>query len=287
MTAKVIKLPALPPGLTVSVDVCNISTLAVLETVACTEAAGVYSGTITGAHAGQLLFLIKFSGAVASHRVRTIQDTAGPWVILTELETLETAGDGAYSFVATIDDGVDPIEGAVIRISNASFNVVRTADAAGDASFGLDAATYDVVITSPGFDPIVTTLVIVGNDSVTYSLTPTSITPPPSALFSTGVMLVYDELGELETGVDINMQMIAGPGVAGYALDTAVRTETSDGAGFVEFTGLRRGATYKVWRGAVSNTPGTTFALRTPASSNTFVVPDAASFNIVEVLGAE
>ena len=58
-----IKLPGLPSGLTLTVDVVDTATLAVLEAdIALTETSGIYAGDVTGAHAGRLLFVLKASG---------------------------------------------------------------------------------------------------------------------------------------------------------------------------------------------------------------------------------
>lgn len=122
------------------------------------------------------------------------------------------------------------------------------------------------------------------------------VNPSDDALLSTGWLIVYDELGQRENGVVIGLQMTSGPGTAGFSLDTKARTGTSatvtiDGspvAGYVQFTGLRRGATYRVQRGAITAAaPASPFATRSIGSSVTFIVPNAASFQIAETLGQE
>lgn len=80
-TNTVIRLPGIPAGLSVDILVKNSDTLALLETVALTESGGYYGGTVTGAHAGALLFEPRISGTVVGSVVRTIEDTAGPFVI--------------------------------------------------------------------------------------------------------------------------------------------------------------------------------------------------------------
>lgn len=103
----------------------------------------------------------------------------------------------------------------------------------------------------------------------------TPLTPGVSpAGFSTGYLYVYDELGAVESGVTMTVQCISPPSTAGLALDTATRTGTSDGSGYVEFTGLVRGAKYQIQRSSSS-------------IYKQFTVPDAASFAISSFLGSE
>jgi hypothetical protein len=283
MTAKTIKIPALPAGADVTVQVRSPANV-LLETVTCSDAieAGNFVGTIAGAHAGQLIFVILISGAVAEHRVRTIADSAGPWVIVNGLNDPV----GPYNITLTIDDGAVGIEGASLRIYSASYDFSKTTNASGIAIFPAPAGTYTILITSPGFDPRSVTLVVGGNISQTYSLTTSFITAPTDPLLSTGVMKVLNEFGVAEGGVTISLQLVDGPGTSGYALDTAIRSDVSDSSGQVEFTGLIRGATYSIWR-SQTGVGSVNFAIRTAVTKQSFIVPNTPSFNLAEVLGQE
>ncbi|RTL03730.1 hypothetical protein EKK58_12270 [Candidatus Dependentiae bacterium] len=292
MTAKTIKFPSLPTGLSVSCKLRNLSTLAVLETVSLTAGAGddasVYSGTVTGAHAGQLLFDLIISGQVVQSRIRTIQDTAGPWVIMTELEQIASNGRGANVVTITVTDGTNPLQNAIVRMSSGVLSEAVSTNASGIALFALDAATYTVSITRPGYNSSTATLVVSGTTSQSYALTAGAVTPPASPLVSTGVMLVLDENQAPEANISISLQMTEGPGVDGYALDSKVRTAVSNGSGVVQFTNLRRGATYAVWRGPANDTySASAFVVQAAATRKTFVVPNSDSFNITEILGLD
>lgn len=292
MTAKTIKLPSLPTGLTLSVKVRNISTLAVLETVTLTEGTSdqvsVYSGTITGAHAGQLLFDVIVSGVVLEKRVRTIQDTAGPWIILTEMDQLASDGRGANLVTITVNDGTNPLENAIVRVAAGVLSESKPTNASGVATFSLNSATYTVTITLAGYSSTVATLVVSGATPITYSLTAIAVTPPDSPLVATGSLLVLDENNNPEVSVPHSLQMVAGPGVSGYSLDTKIRTANSNGSGIVTFTRLRRGATYSIWRGPNADTfDSSAFVAQPAAERKTFVVPNADTFNITEVLGLD
>lgn len=292
MPAKTIKCPSLPAGLTISCKVRNLSTLAVLETVALTAGTGddvsVYTGTITGSHAGQLLFDLIAAGVVIAPRIRTIQDIAATFVILTELEQIASTGRGANAVTITVTDGTNPLQNAVVRMASGALSEAITTNVSGLAVFALDAATYTVTITRAGYTSLTTTLVVTGTTNQTYALTALTVTPPASVLVATGVMLVLDENNAAEAGISISLQMTAGPGVDGYALDTKIRTATSNGSGIVQFANLRRGATYAVWRGPANDTfSASAFVVQSAATRKTFVVPNADSFNITEILGLD
>lgn len=289
MATTAIKIPALPSGLTLTCDVCNLTSLAVLQTVALTEAAAIYNGDVTATIAGQFLFILKASGTIIGYRIRTIADDAGPYVILTELEQLASDGRGPNIVTITIDDGTDPVAGATVRITTSGFRVTGITNGSGVVVFALEDDTYDVVISKPGFEALIDSLTVSGATPETYSLTELVITPPSSALVATGVMIVYDEFGEIEEDVPISVQMTAGPGTAGYALDTKARTETSAATtGLIEFAGLIRGATYAIWRAdSAAASTELIFATRSSSARNTFVVPNLDTFNLSEVIGTD
>ena len=292
MTAKTIAFPSLPSGLTLTCKLRNLSTLAVLETVSLTAGSGddvsVYSGTVTGAHAGQLLFELLVSGVVFQSRIRTIQDIAATFVILTELERLKSDGRGANLVTITVTDGTDSIENAIVRVASGVLNESDVTDVDGEVQFALGNATYTVTIERAGYESEVASLVVSGTTSEEYELTALVVTPPASPSVATGSMLVLDEFNEPEVGVSISLQMTEGPGTAGYSLDTKIRTEVSDGDGMVEFIKLRRGATYSLWRGPAADTfSASAFVTQPAATRKTFVVPNTGTFNIAEILGLD
>lgn len=289
MTTTAIKFPALPPGLTLTCDVLSLSSLAVLQAaIALTESAGIYSGNVTAAVSAQVLFLLKSSGTIIGYRIRTIADDVGPYVILTELEQLASDGRGPNIVTLTIDDGTDPLPGATVRITASGFRVTGTTNGSGVVVFALEDDTFDVVISKPGFGAEIDTLTVSGATTDTFSLTELVVTPPTSALLATGLMIVYDELGEIEADVPISIQLVSGPGTAGYALDTRPRSAVSDVDGLVEFIGLIRGATYAIWRAAAAGTEtALVFATRSISTRQTFVVPNLDTFNLPEIIGAD
>lgn len=292
MASTVVNFPGIPTGLTLTTDVCSPTSLAVEETVTLTEASGIYSGVVAGAIAGQKVFVMKASGTRFGSRVRTIADTVGPFTILSDLEASRDDGRGTYPVTITVNDGAAAVVGASVRVTATGVDATGTTITGGIATLALSNGTYVVTITAVGFEPLIDSLVVSGVSSDAYSLTELDITPPASALVSTGIMVVYDEDGVIESGVPISIQLTSGPGDDGYGWDTKVRTETSAvTTGLVQFTGMIRGATYTVWRGeqasgvTVSAVSG--FSTRSSITSVTCVVPDSASFNLPEVIGTD
>lgn len=99
---------------------------------------------------------------------------------------------------------------------------------------------------------------VVWEERVWWSGSAPTAPPPPSASPEqvTGYLYVYDEEGVVEPGVDIICRAVAFNDeaeevglVVGFALDSAARTETSDGTGLVQFTNLFKGVTYSITRG--------------------------------------
>lgn len=285
-----IRIPGLPSGLTVSCVVRNPDTLAVLETVSSmTETSGYYAGDVTGSHAGRLVFEPRIDAVPVGAITRTIADDVGPYVIIDSLD-LPAVGAGPYVITVTVQDHLSAdLEGAQVTAIEGATRRQGTTDSNGEVVLYLDAATWSVVVSKTGYPQHTATLVVSATASVTYQLAASTITPPSTPALATGVMTVLDELAAIEADVDVSVQLKSGPGTAGNALDTAIRTETSSGTGYVEFTDLIRGATYYIWRGGASSNPAANnggFGQR-PGSATEFVVPDAASFNLPEIQGAE
>lgn len=211
-----IRIPFLAGDLIYTVDVYDPTDLstAVESDIALSVVSGQHEGTVSESLSGRFVFVVRHGGVYVTHRVAAIKDTAGPYTILT---------------------GVD------------STGVALTGD------------------------------------------------PSDDERLATGWGIVYDEAGQRENGVDVSVQMVSGPGTAGFILDTAARTATSatvnvegtDVDGYVQFPNLVRGATYKIVRGTFDGAPATVFSQRSTGTQVSFVVPDSPSFALAECLGQE
>jgi len=162
--------------------------------------------------------------------------------------TSGSAGSGAWSVTITVNDGTNPLENASVRMTNGAETYIATTNAAGQASFSLDSATWTVSITKSLYSFTPTTLAISANTSQAYSMTQIVISLSDPG-FTTGYYFCYDEDGNVESGVEVSVKLYDLPGT-GISPDTAIRTETSDASGLVEFTNMFRASTYKIRRGA-------------------------------------
>lgn len=191
-----------------------------------------------------------------------------------ERPTEADTGSGARTVAVTVDDGTDPLEGATVRFTEGGNSYLGSTDASGQISFSLDDATYALAISKPGYSFTPTTLVVDGDETETYSMSAISITAPPNASTTTGVMTVYNEEGSVEKSVSVSVQIIDGPGTDGIGYDSAVWIETSSALGVVEFAGIIHGARYKIWRGD------------SKPNAQEFTAPlSGDSFDLAEVIG--
>ena len=200
-----------------------------------------------------------------------------------------TAGAGAYTVTINVKDTESSpanLENVAVRLTEGANVFVAQTNASGNAVFALDAATYSYALTKTGYSGETGTTVVTGTGSFSYDIALNAITPSSGSLTSTGVMVVRDENYALEQSIVISLQLTAGPGTAGEALDTAIRSQTSDSSGEVQFTNLIRGATYNVWRGTASTT-SVFGSAATSGAKISFVVPDSGSFNLPELLGVD
>ena len=162
------------------------------------------------------------------------------------------AGAGAYTLTVTVNDGTDPLQNAIVRLTEGINTFFATTNASGVATFSVNAATYDVAITKDGYSFTPTTKVVSGTGSQTYSMTAVTITPSAPGQV-TGYLTVYDEDGVIEADADVHIQQLQPVSGSGIAYDGTTRTETSGVNGVVEFSGMFPGGRYRLWRGTDEN----------------------------------
>jgi hypothetical protein len=162
-----------------------------------------------------------------------------------------STGTGARVVIITVTDGSNPLEGARVRLTNGSETYVGTTVADGSISFSIDDKTWQVSITNGGYSFTPTMLTVTADVSVTYEMTVVPI-PASDANLITGYWYCYDDGGEPESGVVLQMKFIWHTGY-GASYDSKVRSETSNSIGLVSFTNLKPGAVYQVRRGEESD----------------------------------
>jgi len=156
-------------------------------------------------------------------------------------------GTGARTVTITVTDGTDALESARVRVTSGLTSQVGDTNASGVIVFGIDDATWSVTITKSDYSFTPTTLVVAADTSHTYAMTAVTI-HASDPTFVTGYLYCYDENGEVEESVTVQMKIVSLSG-SGSGYDTATRSETSDATGLVTFTNLVPGALYSIRRG--------------------------------------
>jgi hypothetical protein len=161
-------------------------------------------------------------------------------------------GGGARTVTITVTLNSNPVEGATVRLTKSAETYTGTTNASGVVTFNVDDGTWTVAITAANAEFAGDELVVDGNETQTYTLTATSITPSSTGLV-TGYWVCYSHVGVVESGVSITMICKKVPAESGFALDSATRTATSGANGIAQFANLIPGATYQVARGSGQN----------------------------------
>jgi len=161
-------------------------------------------------------------------------------------------GSGARTVTITVELSGDPVEGALVRLTKAAETYLGTTDSSGEVVFNVDDGTWTVAITAANASFDGDELIVNGDETATYTVTATSLTPSSASLV-TGYWTCYTHTGVVESGVTITMICKKVPSEAGFALDSAVRTATSGVDGVAQFANLIPGATYQVKRGSGEN----------------------------------
>jgi len=184
-------------------------------------------------------------------------------------EGIGGTGTGARTVVIIVNDGTTALESASVRLTKGAETYVSSTNASGQISFSLDDGTWSVAITLAGYTFAPTTLVVDGDKTQTYSMMLATVTPSEVSKV-TGYWYTLDEEGEVEASVDIELRVVSSS-LAGTAHDAAIRTETSDSNGLVQFTNLVKGAKYEARRG--TTTRWTQFTVPTTATTP-YALPD-------------
>jgi hypothetical protein len=165
---------------------------------------------------------------------------------LLPLASLPSLGAGAWTVTITVTDGTNPVANALVRMTAGATTRAGSTNASGVVVFGLDGATWAVVITHSSYTFTPTTLSVSANTTQTYAMTAVTI-PTSNPGFVTGYLYCYDKSGVIKSAATIELHLVSVAG-SGVSIDTTVRTGTSDVNGLVTFTNLSVGATYRLRR---------------------------------------
>ena len=181
-----------------------------------------------------------------------------------------SSGTGARTITVTIDDGTDPLENAIVRMTEGVNTYTALSDVTGVVTFNLDDATYVVAITKSGYSYAGTTLLVDGDETETYSLTQVATSPPADPALCAVTIHVRDQYGVDLPDEPVEITFVSW---AVGAADTVpvlspppVQTTDVDGTVAVN---LYRNAVYKIIYGSAD------YALRANVT-----VPDAGTYEV-------
>lgn len=162
-------------------------------------------------------------------------------------------GTGAYTRTVTVNDGSTALQGAKVRLSQGAESYMGTTNASGQVVFSVDAATWSIAITKPGYMFTPTTLVVSASGSTTYSMTASGPTPSGDPDKTTVRVTCYGADTEPEASATVQLRQLTAPnGDEGNAFAGAWTTYTADQDGLVDVT-LWSDATYAIRRGTAGD----------------------------------
>ncbi len=209
--------------------------------------------------------LAVFKGAGFSQGTDTLEKISDAVSALTP-----ASGTGAFTLAITVEDqDGQPLEGATVRVTEGVTSLLRTTGPDGTFSpaFAVDANTYSVVITKPGYDFEPTTLSITENRTITYTLTQVAITPDPDPAKTRVVMTTYDELGNIAPSVSVTFSLVRVPtGDVNHVFSITRFTVQSNAFGVLDVS-LWTGALYEASR---ADSP---FKIRFTPTGEVFDIP--------------
>lgn len=180
------------------------------------------------------------------------------------------SGTGAFAITVTVTDGTDPLQGATVRVLEGVTPHTATTDASGNASFSLDAATYQVTASKDGYSFTPTTRTVTGEEAgtLTDDLEMEAVTVPAAEDIAqtTAYLTTYNGAGALQPYAPIDFQLVNPPGAGSYS-DAPFR-RWSDKVTAELQTPLRKATEYKARRG--DNGDWVTFAT---GSASTYALP--------------
>jgi hypothetical protein len=179
-------------------------------------------------------------------------------------------GTGARTVTITINDGTDPLENAIVRMTEGANTYTATTDVSGVATFNLDDATYVVSVSKSGYSYSGTTLLVNGTEAETYSMTQVATSPPADPALCAVTIHVRDQYGVDLADEPVEITFVSwGVGAADTVpVLSPPPVQTTDVDGTVAVN-LYRNAVYKIIYGSAD------YALRANVT-----VPDAGTYEV-------
>jgi hypothetical protein len=185
-------------------------------------------------------------------------------------------GDGPNPVNFTVTDGTTPLGGASVRLYDGGTSyAVNSTGVDGIASFSVPTGVYTLSITRPGYAFAAEQVTVEGAVSGTKVMTLNATAPAADPALCNCTLTVYDKQNNPVSGALIQIALLSTDGAAGRSFPRDYVDYTSNGAGVVSASLLRK-AKYRARRKKDSVGWG---------DWKEFETPNAASFTIPEVLG--
>ena len=183
-----------------------------------------------------------------------------------------SSGTGARTVTITVNDGSTVLQNARVRLTEGANTFIGLTNASGVVTFNVDDATYAVAITKSGYSYAGATLVVDGDEAVTYSMTQITPSAPDDPALCAVTIPIVNQFGAALPGevVEIRFNEFATGADTTALVLSPPPTLTSDDEGLVEVNLLRDGK-YSVFYGQDG------YKRRLD-----FTVPDAGSFTVGE-----
>lgn len=187
-------------------------------------------------------------------------------------ETGLGTGTGPRLVTLTITNGTDPLPNVAARLASTTRSYVGTTNASGVVTFGVIEDTYTVILALPNHNFVPVSLVVDGDETTTYAMSVMTPLDPDGASLTTGYVLCLDDDGLPAADIEIQAQLVSGPGTAGQSPSGSVITITSGADGIAQHAFVQ-GGEYRFRRGSSDWTP------------TTYVAPTEDTWALPEVLG--
>jgi hypothetical protein len=202
-------------------------------------------GAITGSGNNTILGMLR---AIASKSAATPSDIGGTFSAATDsleaqADNVLAVGVGPRSVIATVrrSDTNAPIEGATVRITDGIIAYQDDTDVNGQVSFSMVDKTWKVYIVADGFTFGEATLVVDGNETPEYFMTPSIIAEPEDPGLC-NVLFAVKDAGEPVQGAKVYVELEEkNPTVNGWLVARSVHSGTTDSNGFCTLTMIQNG----------------------------------------------
>lgn len=138
---------------------------------------------------------------------------------------------GANTVTITVDDGINPLESARVRVTKGAQTEIRQTNGDGQVEFSLDDGTWTVAITLTGYTFTATLLAVSGDETATYSMTALALAPAETPAIRNYLIVRSLTTKAPIEGALVRLQQKTAPSSAGNAVAGGEVTASSNASG--------------------------------------------------------